>query len=145
MVEQLGLAMMRVDRYAAKAPGFTSGMTRGMSSWRRKCDVLSITTQPEAAARGACSSETLPPAENSAIAVFEKSNSARSETVIDLPLNRTVLPAERSDAKAYNFPTGNSLCSRISIMASPTAPVAPTTAMSIASLITDSLEGLQVH
>ena len=142
MVEQLGLAIMPVDRYPAIASEFTSGTTRGIVGSRRKCDVLSITTHPAATARGACSSETPPPAENSAMAVFEKSNSARSETEIDLPLKRTVLPTERSEANAYRLPTGNSLCSRISIIASPTAPVAPTTAISIVSLIAHFLHDL---
>ena len=53
MVEQLGLAMMRRLVKSAIASGFTSGTTNGMSSSYRNSEVLSMTTQPAAAAFGA--------------------------------------------------------------------------------------------
>src|SRR6056300_1607022 len=139
MVEQFGLAMIPQLVYPAIACGFTSGTTRGMSSSRRKCDVLSITTQPAAAAIGAYSSEILPPAENRPICALLKSNSAKSVTVILFPRNRMLLPADRALAKGYKVPTGKLRCSKISIMASPTAPVAPTIATSNVRLMSSIL------
>ena len=50
---------------------------------------------PSSPAVGANSAEMLPPAENRPICAWLKSNSARSVTLMDLPLNMMVLPAER--------------------------------------------------
>ncbi len=87
-----------------------------------------MTTQPAAAARGACSAEIEPPAENRAMSVPAKSNPARSATVSSRSPNRTRLPAERALASATISPTGKPRSARIESMTSPTAPVAPTTA-----------------
>ena len=57
---------------AARFP-LTSGTTSGTSGSMRKQEVLSITTQPASAARGACTAETLAPGENSAMSVPRKS------------------------------------------------------------------------
>ena len=66
MVEQFGLAtMLRLHDRSARA--LTSGTTSGTSGSMRKCDVLSITTQPALAARGAWTAETFAPGENSAM------------------------------------------------------------------------------
>ena len=67
MVEQLGLAMMLRARKPSSASGFTSGTTRGTSGSMRKWELLSITTQPAAAARGAYFAEISPPAEKRAM------------------------------------------------------------------------------
>src|SRR4029077_8902201 len=50
------------------------------------------------------------------------------------PLNRTSLPAERSDASALSLPTGNFRCASTRNISWPTMPVAPTTATFKASL-----------
>ncbi len=73
MVEQLGLAMMRRLRKPARACGFTSGTTSGTSGSMRKWLVLSITTQPAAAARGAWTAETAAPGLNRPMSVPAKS------------------------------------------------------------------------
>jgi len=87
-----------------------------------------MTTQPAAAARGACSAEIAPPAENSAMSVSAKSKASRSWTLSVRWPNCTSLPAERLLARAATSPTGNSRSARIESRVSPTAPVAPTTA-----------------
>ena len=71
-----------------------------------------MTTQPAAAAFGAYSSETEPPAENRPICTFEKSKSARSSTVSSRLPKSTVLPIERSLASACTLPTGNFRCAQ---------------------------------
>ena len=79
---------------------------------------------------GAYSSEIEAPGENKPICTLEKSKVARSSTTSVLRPKLTFLPAERSLASAYTFPTGNLRSARISSITSPTAPVAPTTATS---------------
>ena len=128
--------MRRSGRCFSTAP-FTSGTTRGMSASRRKWEVLSTTTAPAAAAFGANSALMLPPAEKSARDTLEKSKVSKRSTSTGRPLNMTVLLSDRALARAYSFATGKSRDSRISIMASPTAPVAPTTATEKPSLITN--------
>ena len=64
MVEQLGLAPMPL--WESSASGLTSAITSGTSSCMRQKDELSTTTAPASANRGAHSSLTPPPAENSA-------------------------------------------------------------------------------
>ncbi len=66
-----------------------------------------MTTQPAAAALGAYSAETLAPGENKPTCTLEKSNSARSSTIMDLLPKLTVEPALRPLASAYTLPTGN--------------------------------------
>ncbi len=73
MVEQLGLAMMLRLRKFFRASAFTSGTTSGISGSMRKKEVLSITTQPAAAARGAKVAETVLPGEKRAMSVPAKS------------------------------------------------------------------------
>ena len=87
-----------------------------------------MTTQPDDTAFCAKTADTLPPAENKPTSVVEKSNSSSLFTWIDLPLKLIVLPADRSLASGNKQPTGKLRCSRMPIIASPTAPVAPTTA-----------------
>ncbi len=73
MVEQLGLAMIPFLGRFAMACGFTSGTTSGTPGSMRNCEVLSMTRQPAAAARGACTAEIAAPGENSARCVPAKS------------------------------------------------------------------------
>ena len=89
-----------------------------------------MTTQPACAAFGAYSAEIEPPAENKPICALEKSNSAKFSTRILLSLNLRTLPAERSLANKYNSPTGKFRSSKTCNNVSPTAPVAPTIAIS---------------
>ena len=56
--------------------------------------MLSITTQPAAAALGAYISEIAAPGENRPICTFEKSNVAKSSTLNDPPLKGIRLPTE---------------------------------------------------
>src|SRR5919205_1078247 len=53
IVEQFGLAMMLRVLKSRSASRLTSGTTSGTSGSMRKCEVLSITTHPRAAALGA--------------------------------------------------------------------------------------------
>jgi hypothetical protein len=65
-MEQFGLAMMAPPSMPARACALTSGTTSGIASSYRNAEVLSITTAPARAARGANSLLTEPPAENNA-------------------------------------------------------------------------------
>ena len=55
-----------------------------------------MTTHPAAAALGANSADSAPPAENRPICAAEKSNWSRRRTLTDLPRNCKRLPSERS-------------------------------------------------
>ena len=108
MVEQLGLAMMLRSRKPASASRLTSGTTSGTSSSMRNCEVLSITTQPASAARGAWILETAAPGENRPRSKPSKSKSSSGRTVrISSSPKLTSLPAEARDASATTSSTGN--------------------------------------
>ena len=62
----------------------------------RKCEVLSITTAPALAARGACTAETLAPGENSAMSTPLKSYLSRSLDLQDVVLAERNLAAGRA-------------------------------------------------
>ena len=130
MVEQLGLAMMLRLVYPAMAWPLTSGTTRGTSGSMRKCEVLSMTTAPAAAARGLCTAETLAPGEDSTISMPAKSKPARSRTfrTASSP-NDSSLPTDLSDASAMTSSAGKSRSARVARISRPTLPVAPTTAI----------------
>src|SRR5210317_2148755 len=87
-----------------------------------------MTTHPASPARGACTSEIDPPAENIAISVPEKSKSSSTPTVCSRLPKRIFAPAERSLASGWNSATGKLRSSSNWIIVSPTSPVAPTTA-----------------
>ena len=128
MVEQFGLAMMP-RRMRPSACGLTSGTTSGTSGSMRNWLVLSMTVQPEAAARGACTAETAAPGLNSPMSQPAKSNVSRLRTLSTvLSPNEISLPAERGEARATSSPTGKSRCASVLMISRPTAPVAPTTA-----------------
>jgi hypothetical protein len=74
MVEQFGFAMIFLVVNALTASALTSGTTKGTSGSMRKCEVLSITVHPAAAAFGANSAETFAPGENNAKSHPLKSN-----------------------------------------------------------------------
>jgi hypothetical protein len=129
MVEQFGLAMMRRLRKPFSAPGFTSGTTSGTSGSMRNWEVLSITTQPAAAARGACTAETEAPGENRPISTPLKSNLSRLWTFSTcLSPKDTSCPAERPEARAMTSLTGKARSASVLSISRPTLPVAPTTA-----------------
>ena len=94
----------------------------------RKYAVLSITTLPAATAAEANLALTLPPAENKATSIPSKESSSSTSTLTRFPLNGKNCPADRSEARKRNSPTGNKRSSNISRICSPTAPVTPTTA-----------------
>ena len=58
-----------------------------------------------------------------------KDSAFSSSTVYGLPLNSSVLPAERAEASSFREATGKFRRSRTRRISTPTAPVAPTMAM----------------
>ncbi len=95
----------------------------------RKCDVLSTTTQPAAAARGLCSADTLAPGDDKAMSQPLKSKVAKSLHFSTLSSPKaTSLPTERDDARATTSSTGKLRSTRVCIISRPTLPVAPITA-----------------
>ncbi|OPZ52801.1 MAG: hypothetical protein BWY89_01850 [Bacteroidetes bacterium ADurb.BinA012] len=126
MVEQLGLAMIRVAEVIAAA--FISGITRGIPFSILQAEELSITVAPFSAKTGAHSFETDAPAENSTTSGADSTASITLTTFTGLPLNITSLPTERSDAAGKSLSTGNCLSSRTFSIILPTIPVTPTTA-----------------
>src|SRR6185437_27651 len=125
-VVQFGLAMMPLCSFTS--PALISGITSGTLSSCRNALELSTTTQPAWAARGANSFEMLPPALNSAISIPLKESFVNSVTAISCPLNVSFLPTDRAEASNVSLPTGKWRFSRVLIISTPTAPVAPTTA-----------------
>ncbi len=129
MVEQFGLAMMLRLANLRRSPGFTSGTTSGTSGSMRKWLVLSITTQPAAAARGAWMAEIEAPGLNRPISVPVKSNVSRLRTVSTFFSPKEIsAPAERPEASAMTSEAGKLRSTRVLMISRPTAPVAPTTA-----------------
>ena len=124
---QFGLAITPLWRL--RSPGFTSGTTSGTLGSMRKADELSITTAPAAFAAGTNSRLRVAPAEKKAMSTPLKDAAVSSSTVYGLPLNSRVLPAERLDASSFRLATGKLRRSITRRISTPTAPVAPTTAM----------------
>ena len=98
IVVQLGLAMMPL-RALAISPGLTSLTISGTSGSIRHADELSITVTPAAANRGANSRDDAAPEENRAMSRPDGSAIAASSTVICVPFQSKVVPAERAEAK----------------------------------------------
>ena len=115
IVLQFGLATIRRLANFASACGFTSGTTSGTSGSMRKWLVLSITAQPAAAARGACTAEIAAPGLNRPMSVSEKSNVSRLPTFSTvLSPNETGWPGrarrgERHDLRHRELPLGQRL------------------------------------
>ncbi len=129
MVLQFGLAMMlrRANRF--RACGLTSGTTSGTSGSMRNWLVLSITTQLEAAARGAWTAETAAPGLNRAMSQPWKSKLSSGLTFSTrVSPNETSAPADRPEATAATSSAGKRRSARVFSISRPTAPVAPTTA-----------------
>ncbi len=120
--------MLRLPKLRS-ACGFTSGTTSGMSGSMRNWLVLSITTQPAAAARGACTAETAAPGENRPMSQPRKSKVSRLRTLSTFfSPNDTSCPVDRPEASAATSSTGNCRSASVFSISRPTAPVAPTTA-----------------
>src|SRR3954447_2717180 len=98
IVVQLGLAMMPL-RALAISPGLTSLTIKGTSGSIRHADELSMTVAPAAANFGATSRDDIAPAEKRAMSRPETSAVAASSTVMSLPFQAKVVPAERAEAK----------------------------------------------
>ena len=98
IVVQFGLAMMPL-RASRTASGLTSDTTSGTSGSIRHAEELSMTIAPAAANRGACAFDVAPPAENSAMSSPLGSAVAASSTTTSVPLQGSVVPADRADAK----------------------------------------------
>ena len=103
IVEQLGLAMM--PSWAAASSGFTWETTSGMPGSMRHCAELSMTTAPRAAASGASTFDTSPPAEKSAISTPSKAAGVASWTGHSRPAKVIERPSAR-DASGRSSPTG---------------------------------------
>src|SRR5665811_1588350 len=131
IVVQFGFAM--IPLWSRAAASLTPTTTSGTDGSIRNAEELSTTTAPASANAGANSREREPPAENSATSIPDGSAVARSSITTPPHLVVTVLPAERLLAMRRNSDTGKSLSSRIEIIALPTAPVAPTTAVLVIS------------
>ena len=87
-----------------------------------------MTIQPASTAIGTYSSDTAPPAENSAISTSLKLKEATSSTSCNTSLKLKVFPTDFALANKYNRLIGNSRSCKTVKKASPTKPVAPTIA-----------------
>src|SRR5437763_3104870 len=95
----------------------------------RKQEVLSMTTAPALAARGANAAETLLPGDDSTISGPRKSrlSSAWIRNTSSSP-NDTSRPTKADEGKATTSSTGNWRSASVVRISRPTLPVAPTTA-----------------
>ncbi len=125
MVEQLGLAMM--PSWSAASSGFTCDTTSGTPGSMRHWAELSMTTAPRAAASGASTRETSPPAENSAMSTPSKASGLDTWTGHFRPANATERPSG-GDASGRSSATGKPRSASTVIIVCPTRPVAPHTA-----------------
>jgi hypothetical protein len=91
----------------------------------RQRELLSTTTAPACAKRGAQSFEVCPPAENSA---RSKPWIVSSLSGCTMPTPSISFPAERSEANGTISRAGNSRSRSSCSISVPTCPVAPTTA-----------------
>src|SRR5471032_1639265 len=132
---QFGLAMTPL--WWARSPGFTSGTTSGTLGSMRKAEELSITIAPAALACGMNSQLRVAPALKKAMSMPLNEVGFTSSTVCGLPLNESVLPAERAEASSFREATGKFRRSRTRRISTPTAPVAPTMAMFCAFMVGD--------
>ena len=94
----------------------------------RKALDLSTTTAPAFTAWGAYSFDCEEPAEKRAMSTPLNASGPSLPMRMVSPLKVTVLPTERSEAKARSAFTGNLRSSRSLRVVCPTAPVTPTTA-----------------
>ena len=145
VVEQLG--METIPWWFSRSPALTSGTIRGTLGSMRKTELSSMTRAPAAAATGARALLTAPLAEMKTMSVLSKAPSPTVSTTRSSPATVMRLPTERSEANRRMDEKGNPRCSRMLRKTSPTAPVAPTTAMLGApmptfSLIQDSARGI---
>src|SRR6266508_1441390 len=124
-VVQLGLATIP-SGWSSAAAGLTSASTRGTCGCMRQALELSITTAPRAAATGAHSRDTPPPAEKKATAAPSNAPGASASTSSSRSPKGTLRPTERAEATRRTSSTGSSRSTTIRRRSSPTAPVAPT-------------------
>src|SRR4029079_13976286 len=101
----------------------------GTPASMRNADELSTTIAPRAVAMGAYLRDVEPPAENSARSTPSNEASLSSVTVTEPPANGSFLPADLAEASARTLECGKRRFSRQLRISTPTAPVAPTTAM----------------
>ncbi|EST14098.1 hypothetical protein EDP1_3989 [Pseudomonas putida S610] len=101
----------------------------------------SMTVQPACTAWVAKLRLTAAPAAKNASLTCAKSNPSTSRTLSFLPANITLLPADSMLASRCRVATGKSSSSRIWTNASPTLPVAPTTAISNDGFILQAASG----
>src|SRR5204862_5289690 len=103
IVVQLGDATM--PRCAFTAWGLISGTTSGTAGSKRQALDLSTTTAPAFAIIGAYSLACAVPAEQMAISTPLKAAGSTRPTRMSSPRKLTVLPTERSEAKARSSRT----------------------------------------
>ena len=95
----------------------------------RQHDVLSMTTAPAFAARGANAADTLLPGDDSTMSMPLKSNVSSACTVrMSSSPNDTSLPTEAEEASATTSSAGKLRSASVVRISRPTLPVAPTTA-----------------
>ena len=126
-VVQFGLEIIPLGLFLA-CSGFTSGTTSGTSGSIRKAPELSTATAPLEAAIGAQISEISSGTSNIAISIPSKDSGVSSTTVSSSPCTKIFLPADLAEAISLISPQMFSRLLMMSIMAVPTAPVAPTKA-----------------
>ncbi len=118
----------RIPSCARAACALISGTTSGTVGSIRNALDLSMMTAPSLRISGAYSFACAEPAEQNAISTPLNAPGSMRRIGSASPLNVTVLPTERSDAKHRSSRTGNFRSSRILSVVCPAAPVAPTTA-----------------
>src|SRR5215472_8269935 len=95
----------------------------------RKHEVLSMTTAPALAARGANTADTLLPGDDSTMSVPWKSKLSSTWTLrTSSSPNDTSRPTEAEEASATTSSAGKLRSTRVVRISRPTLPVAPTTA-----------------
>src|SRR6266550_1449067 len=103
IVEQFGLAM--IPGWPSRSPGLTWLTTRGIVGSIRQALELSITVAPRAAAWGASSRETSPPAEKRAMSTPSKASPVAS-TISWLTLDRNRASGRSTGRHEAQLPEG---------------------------------------
>jgi cytoskeletal protein RodZ len=112
--------------------GFTSGIVSAASGSMRNALELSMHVVPAAAVWGIQVLATELPHELRATSTPRSASSESTPTSCSSPRNRSLAPAERSEASRTSSSTGKDRSSRMRTILRPTAPVAPTTATRMA-------------
>src|SRR5262245_6362500 len=129
IVEQFGLASRRGGGSVCSASGLTSGITSGTAASPRNADELSTTRAPAAFARCASGTAAAASTPRNTTSPRLNANASAATSGNSRSAQRTVRPAEFADATAATGPRAWPRAASTASSSSPTAPVAPTTAM----------------